>query len=198
MAKLSSLFPFLPPSHWPGPRSLATTNGVSFDVLSSGYLDVSVPQVSSLAGDLTVGFPHSEILGSKLIRSSPRLIAAYYVLHRLHTPRHPLNALKTLDRSHYLCPQPQQSKPLLYGSDLSHRADVINRSITAPGLIGQIKKTRIHVAKLCLSEGVGSNGTASNLFTMSKYRVVETEASTQPNFALISRRIFVFLVFWVR
>eukprot|EP01132_Coremiostelium_polycephalum_P013234 gene13234-16141_t len=31
--------------HWPGPRSLATTYGVSFDVLSSGYLDVSVPRV---------------------------------------------------------------------------------------------------------------------------------------------------------
>ncbi len=31
--------------HWPGPRSLATTNGVSVDVLSSGYLDVSVPRV---------------------------------------------------------------------------------------------------------------------------------------------------------
>ena len=31
--------------HWPGPRSLATTNGVSLDVLSSGYLDVSVHQV---------------------------------------------------------------------------------------------------------------------------------------------------------
>ena len=31
--------------HWPGPRSLATTNGVSIDVLSSGYLDVSVHQV---------------------------------------------------------------------------------------------------------------------------------------------------------
>ena len=29
----------------PGPRSLATTNGVSVDVLSSGYLDVSVPRV---------------------------------------------------------------------------------------------------------------------------------------------------------
>ena len=53
-----------------------------------------------------VGFPHSEILGSKLIRSSPRLIAAYYVLHRLHAPRHPLDALKALDRSHYRCPQP--------------------------------------------------------------------------------------------
>ncbi len=31
--------------HWPGPRSLAATNGVSVDVLSSGYLDVSVRQV---------------------------------------------------------------------------------------------------------------------------------------------------------
>src|SRR5207247_9811024 len=29
----------------PGPRSLATTNGVSVDVLSSRYLDVSVPWV---------------------------------------------------------------------------------------------------------------------------------------------------------
>ena len=28
-----------------GPRSLATTNGVSIDFLSSGYLDVSVPRV---------------------------------------------------------------------------------------------------------------------------------------------------------
>ena len=30
---------------WPGPRSLATTSGVSVDVLSSRYLDVSVPWV---------------------------------------------------------------------------------------------------------------------------------------------------------
>src|SRR4030095_3690070 len=30
---------------WLGPRSLATTNGVSVDVLSSRYLDVSVPWV---------------------------------------------------------------------------------------------------------------------------------------------------------
>ena len=131
MADFSKSFPFLPQGHWPGPRSLATTNGVSFDVLSSGYLDVSVPRVSSLSGDLTVGFPHSEILGSKLIRSSPRLIAAYYVLHRLHTPRHPLDALKTLDRSHYQCPQYQRPPPLLYEEDLHHRADVLFRRITA-------------------------------------------------------------------
>ena len=50
------------------------------------------------------GFPHSEIFGSKLVRSSPKLIAAYHVLHRLSAPRHPLNALKALDRSHHQCP----------------------------------------------------------------------------------------------
>ena len=42
---LSRVFHLSHKSHWPGPRSLATTNGVSFDVLSSGYLDVSVPRV---------------------------------------------------------------------------------------------------------------------------------------------------------
>ena len=81
-------------SRWPGPRSLVTTSGVSVDVLSSGYLDISVHRVCFLSDDLTVGFPHSEIHGSKLIRSSPWLIAAYYVLHRLSTPRHPPNALR--------------------------------------------------------------------------------------------------------
>ena len=99
--------------HWPGPRSLATTNGVSVDVLSSGYLDVSAlltRQGASMGAEISYlhlitgnpkprglglthccmnprtqglgvpaiegGFPHSEIRGSKLLRSSPRLIAA--------------------------------------------------------------------------------------------------------------------------
>ena len=48
------------------------------------------------------GFPHSDIAGSKLIRSSPTLFAAYHVLHRLCMPRHPPDALKTLDHSHCL------------------------------------------------------------------------------------------------
>ena len=42
------------------------------------------------------GFPHSEIPGSTLICSSPRLIAAYHVLHRLSSPRHPPCALSSL------------------------------------------------------------------------------------------------------
>src|ERR1700741_2272543 len=37
MVKLSSLFGFISRRRWPGPRSVATTRGVSFDVLSSGY-----------------------------------------------------------------------------------------------------------------------------------------------------------------
>jgi len=36
-ADLSRSFGFVKAGHWPGPRSLATTNGVSVDVLSSGY-----------------------------------------------------------------------------------------------------------------------------------------------------------------
>jgi hypothetical protein len=54
--------------------------------------------------DIEGGFPHSEILGSKLVRSSPRLIAAYHVLHRLLAPRHPPDTLIALDCSHYRCP----------------------------------------------------------------------------------------------
>ena len=36
-ARLSRRFRFPPADHWPSPRSLATTRGVSVDVLSSGY-----------------------------------------------------------------------------------------------------------------------------------------------------------------
>ena len=37
MAVLSNTFRFASTHHWPGPLSLVTTNGVSVDVLSSGY-----------------------------------------------------------------------------------------------------------------------------------------------------------------
>ena len=46
------------------------------------------------------GFPHSEICGSTAVRTSPQLIAAYHVLHRLLPPRHPPDALRSLDCSH--------------------------------------------------------------------------------------------------
>jgi hypothetical protein len=111
-------------SHNPGsagPRSLATTSGVSVDFLSSGYLDVSVPRVRffnpmysgkrylvlpavkrhvrrrSNNNEQSGGLPHSDIHGSKPIPGSPWLNAGYHVLHRLLLPRHPPNALIALD-----------------------------------------------------------------------------------------------------
>ena len=47
------------------------------------------------------GFPHSEICGSKVARTSSQLIATCYVLHRLLVPRHSPNALLILEISSY-------------------------------------------------------------------------------------------------
>lgn len=106
MASLSRLFQLIMIRHWPGPRSLAATNRVSVDVLSSGYLDVSVRQVrlAILCIQIAIplnsgGFPHSDIFGSKFACNSPKLFAACHVLHRLYAPRYSPNALKTFDLS---------------------------------------------------------------------------------------------------
>ena len=89
---------------WPNPRSLATTSGISVDFSSSPYLDVSVQAVPhvmlfdshNVTGGFSSGFPHSDISGSQLICSSPKLFAAYHVLHRLLMPRHSPCALISL------------------------------------------------------------------------------------------------------
>ena len=86
---------------WALPRSLAATYGIDVSFSSSGYLDVSVPRVPFhklwihlwMTVVHTVGFPHSEISGSKDICSSPKLIVAYHVFLRLLVPRHPPCAL---------------------------------------------------------------------------------------------------------
>ena len=94
--------PALAPSQvWARALSLAATRAISVDFSSSGYLDVSVPPVPFhtlwigvwMTEVSSAGFPHSEISGSKDICSSPKLIAAYHVLHRLREPRHPPCAL---------------------------------------------------------------------------------------------------------
>ena len=91
---------------WPLPRSLAATYGIDISFFSSGYLDVSVPRVPFhtlwigvwILEVCSSGFPHSEIHGSRDICSSPWLIAAYHVFHRLLVPRHPHCALFSLTR----------------------------------------------------------------------------------------------------
>ena len=61
------------------------------------YLVKNIINYRSNNNELSGGFPHSEIHGSKLILSSPWLIAEYHVFHRLLLPRHSPNALFALD-----------------------------------------------------------------------------------------------------
>ena len=71
---------------WAYPLSLATTHGITFVFSSSAYLDVSVQRVRFPCGMTCLqhaGLPHSDIRGSTLVCSSPRLFAAYHVLLRL-------------------------------------------------------------------------------------------------------------------
>ena len=48
VVSFSKLFKLTYKFYWPVPLSLATTNGVSIDFFSSGYLDVSVLRVASI------------------------------------------------------------------------------------------------------------------------------------------------------
>ena len=90
---------------WPLSLSLATTREISVDFSSSWYLDVSVPKVPlinlciqlMIYGSSPYVFPHSEICGSRLICSSPQLIAACHVFLRLLMPRHSPCALVCLN-----------------------------------------------------------------------------------------------------
>ena len=72
---------------WAIPHSLATTNGITIVFSSSGYLDVSVPQVCfSMKRDVPTSSERVTPFGNPRIKSynqSPWLIAAYHVLHRL-------------------------------------------------------------------------------------------------------------------
>ena len=68
----------------------------------------------TLRGSSPRGFPHSDIRGSMLICSSPRLFAACHVLRRLPMPRHSPYALLRLN---YL----QQFVPASLGSRFSRK-----------------------------------------------------------------------------
>ncbi len=104
------------------------------------------------------GFPHSEIPGSKLVRSSPRLIAAYHVLHRLSAPRHPPNALKALDRSRDRCPpRPSALRPT---SEERHgRKKTSDQAVSDP--------TAVCLPNMTVGDGLSPRRQSHSLFTMS-------------------------------
>jgi hypothetical protein len=72
-------------SVWALPISLAATNGISIDFFSSSYSDASLRTVHPPGLKLGSMFerPHSEILGSTVACTYPKLIAACHVLLRL-------------------------------------------------------------------------------------------------------------------
>ena len=76
LARLSILFQLSTLGHWPVPRSLVTTNGVSFDVLSSSYLDISVHWVCSQTLCIHVRVPDKQVGSPIQISSDQRLLAS--------------------------------------------------------------------------------------------------------------------------
>ncbi len=83
VVSFSKLFEFFHQNYWPIPFSLATTNGISIDFFSSGYLDVSVLQVISLnlfiqfkVPHLVVGFPIRKFSDQNL-HTAPRNLSQY-------------------------------------------------------------------------------------------------------------------------
>ena len=84
---------------WATPRSLATTGGIiKLFSLPRGtkmfqFPRFASPKLAVIPAYCAGGLSHSEIRGSRVICTLPRLIAAYHVLRRLHEPRHPPCAL---------------------------------------------------------------------------------------------------------
>ena len=101
MARLSRRFRFSLIGHWPGPRSLVTTNGVSVDVLSSSYLDISVRWVCLPCGinQNGLGFPIRKSADQSLLtaphslsqRVTSFIASLYQGIHQM--------LFKTLDRT---------------------------------------------------------------------------------------------------
>ncbi len=82
---------------WAIPISFATTLGITICFLFLWLLRCfsspgSLPNKRIINLQL-IGLPHSEISGSKVICTSPKLIAACHVLHSHREPRHPPYAL---------------------------------------------------------------------------------------------------------
>ena len=99
-ARLSKRFRLSQSRHWPGPRSLAATSGVSVDVLSSGYLDVSVPRVCFPCGiPLRVGCPIRKSTDQRLFappRGLSQRTTSFIASQRQGIHRMPLRHLITL------------------------------------------------------------------------------------------------------
>ena len=83
LVSISILFKFSQINYRPDPFSLATTNGISIDFFSSGYLDVSVLQVVSLNLCIQFKVPHKVVgfpirkFSDQNLHTAPRNLSQY-------------------------------------------------------------------------------------------------------------------------
>jgi hypothetical protein len=90
---------------------------------------------SAMAGYCPAGLPHSEIPGSKPVCGSPRLIAAYHVLHRLSAPRHPPCTLSSLTNT---------LNPLLYPANpIASYPIQLSKNKTLSGVHANLENSRL-------------------------------------------------------
>ena len=78
------------------------------------------------------GLPHSDIHGSTPARGSPWLFAACHVLHRLLVPRHPPNALITLDNHEPILAGRNLRRSVLPTMHRSHPHPTARRGMNPP------------------------------------------------------------------
>ena len=88
---------------------------------SQGSLHTPMYSVCNTSFD-TSGFPHSDILGSSLVASSPGLFAGCHVFLRLLLPRHSPCALTSLD---HITPSPLHLSQVINSSPLFQVLDSI-------------------------------------------------------------------------
>ena len=89
---------------------------------------------------VTPGFPIRRSPDQSSFDSSPRHIAAYHVLHRLSTPRHPpctLNSLTTLMRGCHrnAKPMPRHPTTYTYASQATYRRKSSSARFAQPGAL---------------------------------------------------------------
>ena len=83
LVSISILFKFSQINYRPAPFSLATTNGISIEFFSSGYLDVSVLQVISLNLCIQFKVPHKVVgfpirkFSDQNLHTAPRNLSQY-------------------------------------------------------------------------------------------------------------------------
>ena len=133
-------------------------------------------------------FPDSDISGSTLVSSSPKLFAAVHVLHRLSTPRHPPRALHSLTVS--LRHDSSLSRPGLVPRTLLprflERLELLPILLTVAAifrrlLLLQLSKTRVEVDDLVLEHQPRCSRALLSKSLEVGARIHEPDIDTVPN-----------------